>query len=175
MELFPYLDSLWFGEGFDYNEPPDYWLVEIAGIPYGLFGEMLQGGGNPWRGMVYGIGNRLGWSRDPRPIWKLWDDFDIDRAKMIGYWDPACPVKTDRKDVPATGYVRPGKTLVAVASWAKEPVDCRLAIDFKSLGLDPAKAVLRAPAIPGIQDEAMFKPGEPIPVPPGRGWMLIVE
>ena len=47
MELFPCIDSLWFGEGFDYNELPEYWLVEMAGIPYGLFSEMLQGGGNP--------------------------------------------------------------------------------------------------------------------------------
>ena len=47
LELFPYLDSLWLGEGFDYNESPDYWMVEMAGIPYGLFGEMLEGGGNP--------------------------------------------------------------------------------------------------------------------------------
>ena len=42
---------------------------------------------------------------------------------MIGYWDQACPVRTGRKDVLATAYVKPGKTLVALASWAAEPVD----------------------------------------------------
>ena len=47
MEHFPYINSLWFGECYDYNEPPDYWLVEISGIPFGLYGEMLEGGGNP--------------------------------------------------------------------------------------------------------------------------------
>ena len=31
------------------------WLLELAGIPFGLFGEMLQNGGNQWRGMLYGI------------------------------------------------------------------------------------------------------------------------
>ena len=77
MEHFPYINSLWFGEGYDYNESPDYWLVEISGIPFGLYGEMLEGGGNPWRGMVYGMTNRLGWGGDPRPIWKFWDDFGI--------------------------------------------------------------------------------------------------
>jgi len=30
---FPYVDTLWFGEGFDYNQTPDYWLVEMSGIP----------------------------------------------------------------------------------------------------------------------------------------------
>ena len=118
MELFPYIDSLWFGEGFNYNETPDYWLVEISGIPYGLFGEMLQDGGNPWRGMIYGMTDRLGWGGNPQPIWKVWDNFGIQDARMIGYWDPACPVKTGRKDVLATAYVKQGKTLVAVASWA---------------------------------------------------------
>jgi len=55
MEHLPYISSLWFGELFDYNGPPDYWLVEISGIPFGLTGEMLEyrHGGNPYRGMVY--------------------------------------------------------------------------------------------------------------------------
>lgn len=175
MELFPYVDSLWFGEGFDYNESPDYWLVEVSGIPYGLFGEMLHGGGNPWRGMLYGMTNRLGWGGDPRHIWKLWDDFGIQNAKMIGYWDSSCPVRTNHKDVLATAYVGKGKTLVALASWAKEPVRCAIDINLGILGLDPEKTTLYAPPIPGIQPEAVFKPAEPLPVLPGRGWMLIVD
>ena len=78
MEHFPYLNRLWFGEYFDYeNNPPDFFLTEVSGIPFGLMGEMLQGGGNPWRGMVYGMTNRMPWSdnADPRPIWKAWDAF----------------------------------------------------------------------------------------------------
>ncbi len=55
LEFFPYVDRLWFGESFNYNDPPDYWLTEISGIPYGLMGEMLQDGGNKWRGMLYGM------------------------------------------------------------------------------------------------------------------------
>ena len=175
IELFPCIDSLWFGEGFDYNEPPDYWMVEMAGIPYGLFGEMLHGGGNPWRGMVYGMTNRLGWSGDPRGLWKLWDDFGIARARMIGYWDPACPVKTGREDVLATVYQREGRTLVAIASWAPAPVSVKLAIDFQRLGLDPAKAHLYGPPVPRVQGEVLFEPGDAIPVAPGRGWLLVLD
>ena len=59
LEHFPFIDRLWFGEGFDYDSPPDYWLVEMSGIPFGLMGEMLEGGGNPWRGMLFGMTNRL--------------------------------------------------------------------------------------------------------------------
>jgi hypothetical protein len=175
LELMPYINSLWFGEMFNYNESPDYWLVEMSGIPYGLTGEMLQDGGNRWRGMLYGMTARLGWSGDPRPIWKLWDDFGIDKARMIGYWDPSCPVKTGRSDILATAYVREGKTLVSVASWAakKEPV--KLQVDWKVLGLDPAKTTCTAPEIKDFQAAAKFSPSAEIPVEPGRGWLLILR
>ena len=175
MELFPYIDSLWLGEGFNYGESPDYYLVEVSGIPYGLFGEMLDGGGNPWRGMLYGMTNRLGWCGDPRPLWKLWDNFGIQEASMSGYWDPDCPVKTGRKDVLATAYVRNGKTLVAIASWAPEPVSVKLDVAYSRLKLDPAKTEFFAAKIAGLQAERIFKPGEPIPVAPGRGWLLVID
>ncbi len=175
LELFPCIDSLWFGEGFDYNEPPDYWLVEIAGIPYGLFGEMLQGGGNPWRGMLFGMTSRLGWDGDPRPLWKLWDDFGIQDAKMIGFWDAQCPVKTGRKDVLATAYVKQGTTLISLASWATNTVTVRLQIDGTALGSDPAKMNLWAPPIRGFQPEAHYATGGGIPVLPGRGWLLLAD
>ncbi len=176
MEHFPYINSLWFGEGYDYNnESPDYWLVEVSGIPFGLYGEMLQDNGNPWRGMVYGMTARYYCGADPKHIWKLWDDFGIKDAKMIGYWSPKCPVTTDNKDVLATVYRKKGKTLISLASWAKEPARVRLAIDWKALGIDPTKARLTAPAIPGFQDAASFGPSDEIPVQPGRGWLLILD
>ena len=77
MEHFPYLNKLWFGEYFDYEKgSPDFFLTEVSGTPFGLMGEMLQDGGNAWRGMIYGMTNRMPWSdnADPRPIWKQWDD-----------------------------------------------------------------------------------------------------
>ena len=175
MEHLPYINSLWFGEGFDYDESPDYWLVEISGIPFGLFGEMLQRGGNPWRGMVYGMTSRLGWGGDPREMWKVWDGFGIADARMFGYWDPACPVKASHEDVLATAYVRKGRTLVAVASWAKEPVECTLEIDWRALGLDSKKATLFAPKIPRFQPPALFLPTDSIPFGIGRGWLLVLD
>jgi hypothetical protein len=173
LELFPCIDSLWFGEGFDYNEPPDYWLVEIAGIPYGLFGEMLQDGGNPWRGMLFGMTSRLGWGGDPRPLWKVWDDFGIQDARMSGFWDPDCPAKTGRKDLLATAYIRKGKTLLSVASWATNTVKLRLQVEAAALGLEPARTTLYAPPIQGFQPEAQFRLTDEIPVSPGRGWLLL--
>lgn len=178
MGLFPYIDRLWFGEYFDYQKTsPDYWLTEISGIPYGLMGEMLQDGGNPWRGMLFGMTSRLPWTgANPRPLWKLWDAFGIEQAEMIGWWVHDTPVTTSNQDVLATSYVRKGqRTLVAIASWAPKAVDVKLAIDWKALGLSPRGATLRAPAVDGFQPAATFAPGQPIPVKPGKGWLLIVE
>ena len=168
------IDSLWFGELFDYNETPDFWLTEISGIPYGLFGEMLEGGGNPWRGMLYGMSSRI-YNSDPTPMWRFWDEFGIADARMIGYWDPACPVKTNCKDVLATVYAKPGNMLISIASWAKEPVKCKLDIDWKSLGIDPAKAKLTATEIERFQPVAEFAPSDEITVQPGRGWLLVLH
>jgi len=175
MEHFPYLNSLWFGEMYDYNETPDYWLVEVSGIPFGLFGEMLEGNGNPWRGMVYGMTARYYSGADPKPIWKLWDDFGIREAAMIGYWTGSCPVKTDHPDVLATAYVKKDKVLVSLASWSGQAVRTKLTVDWKALGLNPSKAALYAPPIPAFQPGALFKPTDEIPVHPGRGWLLILD
>jgi hypothetical protein len=176
LEHFPYLNRLWFGEYFDYNSAPDYWLVEISGIPFGLMGEMLQDGGNPWRGMVYGMTDRLPWSgQDPARLWKVWDEFGIGESEMIGCWSPNCPVRSDNQDVLGTAYVKKGSALIALASWAKGRVQVRLDIDWKALGLDETAAKLIAPEIADFQPEAAFSPGDPIPVEPGKGWLLILK
>ena len=175
MEHFPYINSLWFGEEYDYDESPDYWLIEISGIPFGLFSEMLNHNGNPWRGMVYGMTARYYQGADPKHIWKVWDDFGIQDAEMIGYWVPSCPVKASEKDVFATVYKKDRRALISIASWAKEPLRCRLSIDWKALGLNPGNVKISAPPISGFQDSAVFSPSSEIPLEPGKGWLLIVE
>jgi hypothetical protein len=176
LEHFPYLNRLWFGEYFDPESPPDFWFIEMSGIPYGLMGEMLQDGGNRWRGMLYGMTSRMPYGgNDPSPTWKVWDEFRIQESDMIGYWSPRCPVKTDHKDVLATAYVKRGTTLISLASWAQGDADIRLSVDWRALGIDPAKAKLTAPAMEGFQPAAQFKPTDPIPVPKGKGWLLIVS
>jgi hypothetical protein len=178
MEHFPYLNRLWFGEYFDYeNNKPDFFLTEVSGIPFGLMGEMLQGGGNPWRGLIYGMTNRMPWSddADPRAIWKLWDNFGMKGTQMIGYWSDNCPVKTDNENVLATVYKKKGAVLISIASWADNDADISLNIDWKKLGIDPAKATITAPEVKNFQHARVFKVGEKIPVEKGKGWMLIVK
>jgi hypothetical protein len=181
LEHLPFVDRLWFGEYFDYDSPPDYWLVEVSGLPFGLMSEMLEKGGNPWRGMLFGMTSRLPWAGDPRPLWKAWDTFGLAGSRMKGWWVPDTPVRTDRPGVLATTYLKPagprgtGRALVALASWEKEPVEVALAIDWKALGLDPSRARLTAPAIEAFQPAASFGAGDRIRVEPGKGWLLGVE
>ncbi|HTI57457.1 glycoside hydrolase domain-containing protein [Mucilaginibacter sp.] len=178
MENFPYLNRLWFGEYFDYEKnSPDFFLTEVSGIPFGLMGEMLQGGGNPWRGMVYGMTNRMPWSdnADPRPIWHVWDDFGMQNSKMIGYWVDDCPVKTNNPEVLATVYKKDKSALIAIASWAADDVNIKLQIDWKALGIDPPKATITAPEVMNFQPKAEFQDGQDIKVQKGKGWMIVVR
>lgn len=175
LELFPYLNRLWFGEYFDYeNNTPDFFLTEVSGIPFGLMGEMLQSGGNQWRGLLYGMTSRLLWddSRDPRPIWKVWDSFGMQGAKMIGYWVKENPVKTDNPNVPATIYKKGKKVLVALASWAPATTNIHLTIDWQKLGINPSKAKIIAQEMNDFQPEKTFGINDAITVEPRKGWLL---
>lgn len=178
MEHFPYLNRLWFGEYFDYeNNSPDFFLTEVSGIPFGLMGEMLQDGGNAWRGMIYGMTNRMPWSdnADPRPLWKLWDEFGMKGTEMIGYWSENCPVTTSDNKVLVTVYKKKGTALISIASWAKEDVKVKLNFDWKKLGIDPAKAILVAPEVKNFQSTKTFSVNDDIVVEKNKGWLLILK
>ncbi len=180
-EYFPYLDKLWFGESFQYDKmPSENWLVEVSGIPFGLMGDMLHGGGNPWRGMVYGMTVRHPWvtegvTCDPRSIWKVWDSFGIAEAKMVGYWEDHPIVETNNPKVKATTYVKEDQLLISVASWADAPVDIKLGIDWEAVGLDSSNYQLFAPKIENFQPQTSFDINSKIPIDPKKGWLIMVK
>ena len=175
LEHFPYLDRLWFGEYFNYDFPPEFWLGEVSGIPYGLMGEMLEGGGNPWRGMLYGMTGRSP-RVDNGPLWKLWDSFGMQNSEMIGYWVKDNPVKTGSEKTLATVYSHMGdKALISLATWEDTDAKVKLSIDWAKLGLDPSKVTLHAPAIENFQQETTWKPGDEIVVPKGKGLLIIAK
>ena len=94
---------------------------------------------------------------------------------MVGYWVSSNPVKTNKKDILATAYVKDGKTMIAIASWAKKDSEVKLDIDWKKLGLNPQTTKLYAPEIPQFQAAADFDPNKPIRIPEGKGYLLILE
>ena len=172
MELYPYYDGLWHGEGFNANASPESMLVEMSGIPYGLMSEMLDQP-NPWHGMVFGMRTRWPWSGDPRAIWRLEDQFGIADAEYIGWWDPACPVTTDNPQVKASVYRKQGRTLIALASWAPQRTEVKLTINWEALGLTARKTRLWAPECGGFQSAAVFTPEAAVPLEPNKGWLLL--
>jgi hypothetical protein len=180
-EYFPYIDKLWFGESFQYDQmSPANWLVEVSGIPFGLMGDMLQGGGNRWLGMVFGMTVRYPWvtegvNCDPRPVWKIWDEFGIAQSKMAGFWENEPVVTTNNPLVKATAYVRDGKTLIALGNWSDKPEKVRLSIQWRKIGLSPATAKLKAPGIKDFQPAREFGVSEDIPVESKKGWLILIE
>jgi hypothetical protein len=112
---------------------------------------------------------------DPRPVWKIWDEFGIGESRILGWWEKECPFRTGREDVLAAAYVKPGKTLIALASWAPEKAEARLQLDWKTLGLDASKARLVAPEINDFQPAKEWKVDEPITVEPRRGWLIYLS
>lgn len=175
MEHMPYLDRLWFGEYFKYEKSPEYRLTDVSGIPFGMMSEMLQDGGNPYRGMLYGMTAREPMESIPSQLWKVWDAFGIKDSRMMGYWVSYNPVKTGRNDILATSFVKDGKVMIAIASWAKKDSDIKLQIDWEKLGIDADKARLTAPDIKGFQEGFSLSPKDKIKVPKDKGFIFILE
>jgi len=180
-EFFPYIDKIWFGESFRYNTmTPANYLSECSGIPFGLPGEMLEGGGNRWLGMQYGLTARCQWWTsgevcNPRPVWKVWDEFGIVDSKMIGFWDEHPVATVNDPNVKVTAFVKDGKTLLSIGNYSDQDRSVKIDLDWEALGLDPAACVLRAPEVEDFQNACTWKPGDSIPVAPRRGWLIYVE
>lgn len=196
-ELLPFVDSMWTAEGIDFTKGPGYWLATISALPFGVFGEMLGGDKKPpipgshcgencankWRGMLFGMTNRAGWNgNDPNDnvnLWKLWDTFDIVKANMYGWWNNSTPIMTNRNDILATSYVRPGiSTLIAIASWNETDIEITLQIEWNKLGLESENCEMIAPFIPSFNranTTVRFPVDKPLLVPSYQGWLLKIQ
>jgi hypothetical protein len=180
-EYFPYVDKLWFGESFMYDEMSwENWLVEVSGIPFGHMGDMLHGGGNPWLGMVFGMTARLPWSTEgvtcnPTAIWRIWDEFEIESARMKGFWDTDPLVETGLPDIKATAFMQRDKVLISLGNFSDESEEVTLHMDWEQLEIDPEKARLRAPKIENFQEAMTLKLNQPIRVEPRKGLLLYLE
>lgn len=143
-------------------------------------GDMLQGGGNPWKGMIYGMTVRYPWSTegaycDPRDIWKIRDDFGIDNSKMAGYWNQDNVSHSTHPNVLAASYLKDDVVLVSIASWSEKPAFVELLIDWDKIGMSPDEVTIRAPEIIGFQEEKISKPKNLILMEPAKGCLFPIE
>ncbi len=174
MELFPSVNSLWIGEGYDYEkETEDYWLVEISGIPLGLYSEMLHNCGNFYKGMLYGMTSRLGWtSCNPTPVWKFWDEVNIKNSKMLGYWNKDNPVKSSNPLIKTTTYQQKNQVIVVVANWSGQETPAELLLDWSKLGMKKETIKINAPNIPDYQVGSDIRVLENVKIGAGAGLII---
>ena len=176
MDLLPYLDLVWIGEARDYNRAPDHWLVEVSGLPFGLPGQMLEDGGNPWRGMVYGITNRAGWTGNtPDELWKFWDEYHFKEKELIGYWDKDCPVTTNNENIVASVFKGKNESIISIANWDKDEQATSVIVDWKALGYDPTKCTITIPEIKDFQDGGPLQSLSSLQVPGKKGYLILVK
>ena len=175
MEHFPYVSRLWFGEYFDYNLNPDFWMAEVAGIPFGLTGEMLEKGGRPYHGLVFGMTTRVYHNYNPGNLWKLFEDFGIADSRMIGYWVDDSPVKVDNEKIKCTIYQKDDKVMISIASWSNKDEFLKLNINWNKLGFDKFKSSLTSPLISDLQGKYKFEIDEEIRIEKNSGIVLILS
>ncbi len=186
MEHFPFISRLWFGEYFDYDQDADYWMTEVSGLPFGLMGEMLQDGGHPYRGMLYGMTARKYGDVDPRPVWahdeRLRHRREPDDGLLAG--------ERSGHDRPPAGSwppptSAPTELLIALASWSEEDEVVNLTVDWEALGLGETGGAAGgasstqaprayAPSVEGLQDEAEVDLTS-VRVPAGQGLFVVVR
>jgi hypothetical protein len=94
---------------------------------------------------------------------------------MHGWWSGRDPVQTGDTAMLATTWTKPGAAMIAIGSWHDQDTPVTLRIDWRALGIDPARARIRAPEIEQFQVAGSWKPGDPMLVPAKKGLLLLVE
>ncbi len=176
IDLYPYFDLLWRGEGFYNDTPPDFWLIERSGVAFGIPGEML-GRGDPFKGLLFGMTDRDGWGGSPAGLWRFFDEAGLGDMELSGWWDDDCPVKLSgpgAADLKASVWKGDGRAVLVVANFSKKPSSAVFSFDGAKLGFDGAKAAWTKPAIAGVQKAAAAPDfSKPVEVPAGGGFVLV--
>ena len=137
MQHLSFVDSLWFGEGFDYwGQSADWWLLEASGIPFGLTGEMIRespigpdGGQNTacagyfadpnrWLGAVFAMTSRICAPNlannsevvEGMAVQRYWQSVGLANRSMVGWWDDSPLLETGDDDVKVTAWLRPARS-----------------------------------------------------------------
>lgn len=173
MTLLPYIDSIWIGEGFNHmGEGPDYWLAEITGLPYGCVGELLLNRAADYaakyRGMLFGITSRQPWTGDrPMGTWNFFDKVKLADASLCGFWNDESPLSTGDDRIKGSVFTCPDCTVIALASWADEPVTVSPVMNGKPL---------ENAEMPEIDDFQQYSEWNgSVTIEPGLGKVIVIK
>lgn len=170
---YDYVDKCWIGEGFDYDESPEFWLTEISGIPFGVMSEMMDSG-NQYRGLLFGMTNRLGWETnesDPLNIWQLFDDYRLAEAELVGWWDDRNEVVLSNPAVRATEYKLGDEKYIAIANFSSD--EQKSDIYIKGDAFNSGEYSFYVPHIERFQNEQTVI--NKVKLDGGKGLFLIVS
>ena len=77
------------------------------------------------------------------PIWKAWDEFEIDGAEWVPYYQEDPRVAASKEGLLASFYIGPGRLMIVASNLTREPIDGELKIDRAALGLPAGKLHVR--------------------------------
>jgi hypothetical protein len=202
-EHYAFIDKLWYGEGFDYDAAsPDYWLVEMSGLVFGLTADMLRYSGmtpKHFTGLLFAETNRWQSGLDPESattdpfvpvaLWRLLADASIADAAMFGWWladalgPAALPVAAAAggDSLKVTTFALPAaraRAIVVIASFASASLRTSLLFNNAVLGLpgNLTAYCLHIPALPPFQAAAPASAlGAAFDVPAGQGVVFDVR
>jgi hypothetical protein len=123
--------------------------------------------------MLYGMTARKYGNVDPRPVWKMMNEFGIAESRMLGYWLDDAPVATDHRRIRATTYVRADGALIALASWSETDETVRLTVDEAALNITPEWSAV-APAVEGLQSTAEVDLSA-VRIPANQGLFILIR
>ena len=178
MDLLPYFDLVGLVNGVITTVCLIIRLVEVSGMPFGLPGQMLEGGGNPWRGMVYGITSRGGYTKidkSPEYLWKFFDEYHFSEREMIGYWEKKCSVLCSNPLIKASVYKGSSDLIISVANWSDHEEKTSIEVNWAKLGIDPAGFEVSIPVIKYFQDAQMTVSLNKINVPGEKGYLILLK
>jgi hypothetical protein len=196
-EHYPFISKLWYGEGFNYDAAtPDYWLIEMSGLVFGLTADMLRYPGmtpEHFKGMLFGSSNRWQGGQDPNTVttdpfvpvalWKLWKDFGISDASLFGWWIgdvdlTLLPIIANSSDTRVTTYSLPTRALLSIASFVGVPVTVQLSVNNTILNLPGSLSsyCLYAPILLPFQPVSLkLNLTDSFIVPAGQGHIFLIE
>lgn len=179
IDLYPYFDLLWRGEGFHNNMSSDSWLMERSGIPFGLPSEML-GRGNLFKGLLFGMTDRWGWNStkgSPHNLWKFFDQTNLGDAELIGWWDDDNPVSVSgSNDVKVSVWNGKKNVVLAVANFSNKPCKVKLSVKMEKLSLNVKNTKWKLFPIDHLQNgPTEFDLNRETEIPGDGGLILVAE
>ncbi len=129
----------------DFRPPLEFFRTESMGHNHGLPTDFIGYaplGGEYARTIIALHNAPSSWCPGGTDMWKLYDRFDVDGARWVGYWSKEPLATTGQDNVLVSGFVhKSGRALLAVGNLNREPrrVTLSLAASVKGLrqAMDP--------------------------------------